>query len=94
MIEKTYHLCISRSQVQMILNVSESTARTVYNDIKEVHIKGKNQTVTIKEFCKYIGLPFRDVFCMINNIKSDDYEAAILKSGIEVPKIEFLDHKK
>ena len=61
-------LCIYPKEVSIILNKSISSSQELIRTIKDVYGKKKHQVVTIREFCEYEGLPYEDVFNMINNI--------------------------
>ncbi len=64
-------ICINAEQVSIITGKSISTSQSLLRTIKDVHEKKKHQLVTIKEFCDYKGLPFEDVFNLINKIVKD-----------------------
>lgn len=64
-------ICIYPSDVRFLTGKSESTCRGIIRTIKKKLHKEKHQEVTIKEFCEYKGLPYRDVFNMINGIKEE-----------------------
>ncbi|MGM5470791.1 hypothetical protein ACS386_10995 [Flavobacteriaceae bacterium LMO-SS05] len=61
-------LCIYPNEVAIITGKSISSSRELIRRIKDVHVKRKHQLVTIKEFCDYEGLPYDEVFNMINKI--------------------------
>ncbi|WP_452227707.1 hypothetical protein [Lacinutrix sp. MEBiC02404] len=54
----------------ILLGKSLTTAQSLVRTIKDVHGKDKHQALTIREFCVYMGLPFSDVFNMINKVKA------------------------
>ena len=66
-----HRVCIYAKDIEWITGKSPRCAREIVRDIKLLHKKKKHQLVTIKEFCDYMGLPFGDVFNMINNIKGN-----------------------
>lgn len=59
-------ICIYSKDISWITGKSERYAREVIRDIKLLHKKDKHQLVTISEACDYLGLPYEDVFLMIN----------------------------
>jgi hypothetical protein len=63
-------LCIYTTDVMFITGRSERYAQGVLRDIRLLHKKSKHQVVTIAEFCHYVGLPYEEVFRMINKISS------------------------
>ncbi len=62
-------ICIDASEVAQLIGRDITTAQSLLRTLKDVLKKEKRQSVTIKEFCEYQGLPFDEVFEMINNIK-------------------------
>ena len=64
-----HRVCIYAIDIVWITGKSARCAREIVRDIKLLHKKKKHQLVTIKEFCDYMGLPFNEVFNMINNVK-------------------------
>ena len=64
-------LCIYPNEVAIITGKSMSSSRALIRQIKDVYKKKKHQLVTIKEFCDYEGLPYDEVFNMINKIQHD-----------------------
>jgi len=63
-------LCIYTTDVMWITGRSERYAQALLKDIRQLHGKSRLQLVTISEFCDYLGLPFDDVFKMINKVNS------------------------
>lgn len=63
-----HRICIYTTDVMFITGRSERYARDVLKDIRLLHQKSKHQLITISEFCEYIGLPYEEVFNMINKI--------------------------
>jgi len=61
-------LCIYPKEVAIIKGKSISYSRDLIRRIKDAYGKRKHQPVTIKEFCDYEGLPYEEVFNMINKI--------------------------
>ncbi|WMI69859.1 hypothetical protein [Mangrovimonas sp. YM274] len=61
-----YRICIYPKDVSWLTGKGERSARELIRDIKLLHHKDKHQLVTIKEFCEYTGLPYDDVFNVIN----------------------------
>ncbi|REG87718.1 hypothetical protein [Winogradskyella sediminis] len=75
-------LCIYPKEVATITGKSQTTAQTLVRTIKDALEKEKHQVLTIREFCDYMGIPFEDVFNMINNIKTqEDRQASLLSSN-------------
>jgi len=64
-------ICIYPKEVAIITGKSISSSRGLINIIKAVHGKRKDQPVTIKEFCDFEGLPYEEVFNMINEIQHE-----------------------
>ncbi|QRM87798.1 hypothetical protein FG167_00710 [Lacinutrix sp. WUR7] len=64
-------ICIYPKEVAILLGKSLTTAQTLVRTIKDVHGKDKHQALTIREFCAYMGLPYTDVFNMINRVVVD-----------------------
>jgi len=82
-----YRLDIKSSEISIIMNVTESTAREWIRTIKDVFQKNKNQIITIAEFCAYKGVPYKDVFCLLNKMKPKEYDRLLDEGTIEEPKI-------
>ncbi|RYH72775.1 hypothetical protein EVU94_11210 [Flavobacteriaceae bacterium 144Ye] len=61
-------ICIYTTDVIFITGRSERYARDILKDIRLLHQKSKHQLITISEFCEYMGLPYEEVFNMINKI--------------------------
>jgi hypothetical protein len=61
-------LCIYPNEVAAVSGRSISSSRALIRLIKDVYGKPKRQLVTIKEFCDYEGLPYDEVFNMINKV--------------------------
>jgi len=59
-------VCIYPNDVAWLTGRGERYGRTVIRDIKLLHKKERHQLVTIKEFCDYLGLPYDEVFTIIN----------------------------
>ena len=64
-------ICIYPKEVAIITGKSIGASRQLIRTIKDAHGKRKYQLVTIKEFCDYEGLPYEEVFNMINKIPED-----------------------
>ena len=54
-------LIITPKDVEVILGVSSSYARRVVRIIKRKINKEKHQKITVKEFCRYMGLEVKEV---------------------------------
>ena len=54
-------LIITPKDVEVILGVSSSYARRVVRIIKRKKKKEKHQKITVKEFCRYMGLEVQEV---------------------------------
>ena len=52
---------ITPKDVEVILGVSSSYARRVVRIIKRKNNKEKHQKITVKEFCRYMGLEVQEV---------------------------------
>ena len=63
-----YRITIYPCEVAEILGIKLNTAQTLIRTIKDAYGKKKHQDVTIKEFCEYKGLPYMEVFHMINKL--------------------------
>lgn len=61
-------ITIYPKEVASILGKSLTTAQTLVRTIKDAYAKEKHQSLTIREFCEYKGLPYEDVFNMVNGI--------------------------
>ena len=62
-----FHLvCIYPQDIVWLTGRNERYAREVIKDIKLLHRKERHQLVTIKEFCDFMGLPYDEVFAIIN----------------------------
>ncbi|WP_223033966.1 hypothetical protein [Hanstruepera marina] len=61
-----YRMCIYAKEISFITGRSERYAREVIRDIRLLHGKDKHQVITIAEACDYLGLPYAEVFKMIN----------------------------
>lgn len=62
-----HRICIYSKEICWITGKGERYSRDILRDIKLLHKKEKHQLVTIQEFCDYLGLPYEDVFKMINH---------------------------
>jgi hypothetical protein len=54
-------LIIRPKDIEIILNVSPSYARRIVRVIKKAYDKEKHQKISIKEFCRYMGLDLKEV---------------------------------
>ena len=61
-------IIVHSSDVSKLMDVSPDTARRMLNVIKDAYGKQKHQSVTIREFCAYEGLPYDEVFAMLNGL--------------------------
>jgi len=61
-------LFIYPKEIVLITGKSLTTAQTLVRTMKDVYDKEKHQAITIREFCDYTGVPYEDVFNMINGI--------------------------
>ena len=61
-----HRVCIYPQDIVWLTGRSERYARDVIKDIKLLHRKERHQLVTIKEFCDFMGLPYDEVFRIIN----------------------------
>ena len=61
-----YRICIHSKDIELLTGKGERYARYVLRDIKLLHKKQKHQLVTIKEACDYLGLPYEEVFELLN----------------------------
>jgi hypothetical protein len=64
-----YRICIYTDDIIWITGRTGRYAREVMRDIRLLHHKERHQHATIAEACSYLGLPYHDVFNMINRIK-------------------------
>ena len=65
-------IVIYPKEIQFITGKSERSARSLLRTIKDVYGKDTHQLVTIREFCDYTDLPYREVFFMINKTLPPD----------------------
>lgn len=54
-------IIMTPKEVQIILGGSSSYARKVVRVIKRKNNKEKHQKITVKEFCRYMGLEVQEV---------------------------------
>jgi hypothetical protein len=54
-------ICIYPKDIQVLTGKSERYARKVVAQIRRHYSKDKNQLLTIKEFCDYMGLEINEV---------------------------------
>ena len=54
-------ICIYPKDIQVLTGKSERYARKVVAQIRRHYSKEKNQLLTIKEFCDYMGLEINEV---------------------------------
>lgn len=59
-------LIIRPKDIEIILNVSPSYARRIVRVIKKAYDKEKHQKITVKEFCRYMGLEVNEVIEELN----------------------------
>lgn len=90
---KFHRIDIKSAEIALIMNVSESTAREWIRTMKAVYNKKKHQKITIAEFCSYVGLPYKSIFCQVNDIKPKDYDTMIDEGFLEEPKLVFVEQK-
>ena len=64
-----HRICIYSQDIIWITGRSERYAQEVMRDMRLMYHKDRHQHVTIAEACDYLGLPYEDVFNMINGIK-------------------------
>lgn len=63
-------LVITPKDVEVILRKSPSYARSIVRVIKRKNNKEKHQKITVKEFCRYMGLEVADVVAELNEFYS------------------------
>lgn len=63
-------LIITPKDVEVILRKSPGYARSIVRVIKKKNNKEKHQKITIKEFCRYMGLEVADVVSELNEFYS------------------------
>lgn len=61
-----YQYCIYPKEIAVILGKSNSYASSLVRTMKDAYNIRSQRTVTIKEFCDFMDLPYEDVFAMIN----------------------------
>lgn len=54
-------LIIKPKDIEIILGVSPSYARRIVRLIKRKNNKEKHQKITVKEFCRFMGLEVKEV---------------------------------
>ena len=54
-------ICIYPKDIQVITGKSERQCRNIIAIIRKLLFKEKHQSVTIDEFCEYMGLKFAEV---------------------------------
>ena len=69
-------LIIHTKDVAAIKGISPDTARRLLRVIKDAYGKQEHQCVTIREFCDYEGIPFDEVFAMINGLPYSPQKSA------------------
>ncbi len=84
---KLYRIDIKSSDIATILDVKKGTARAWLRDIREAYGKKERQIVTIDEFCSFKGVPYKKIFCLINNLKPKEYDKLVEEGWIEEPTI-------
>jgi hypothetical protein len=65
-------ICIYPSDIVHLTEKSEGTCRRIIRDFKKELGKSNHQLVTIREFCVYKGLPYQEVFNLINKNKPEE----------------------
>lgn len=63
-------LVMTPKDVEVILRKSPSYARSIVRVIKRKNNKEKHQKITVKEFCRYMGLEVADVVAELNEFYS------------------------
>jgi hypothetical protein len=63
-------LVMTPKDVEVILRKSPSYARSIVRVIKRKNNKEKHQKITVKEFCRYMGLEVVDVIAELNEFYS------------------------
>jgi len=63
-------LVMTPKDVEVILRKSPSYARSIVRVIKRKNNKEKHQKITVKEFCRYMGLEVADVVEELNEFYS------------------------
>ena len=63
-------LVMTPKDVEVILRKSPSYARSIVRVIKRKNNKEKHQKITVKEFCRYMGLEVADVIAELNEFYS------------------------
>lgn len=58
-------ICIYPKDIQVITGKSERQSRNIIAKIRKVQNKEKHQSVTVDEFCEYMGLKLVEVNCFI-----------------------------
>lgn len=78
---------IKSDEIALLIGVNQNTARRYLRIMKEVYNKKKHQKITIAEFCGYYDLPYKDVFCQINKLKTKAYDQLVSDGYIEEPVV-------
>ena len=63
-------LVMTPKDVEVILRKSPSYSRSIVRVIKRKNNKEKHQKITVKEFCRYMGLEVADVVAELNEFYS------------------------
>lgn len=63
-------LIITPKDVEVILGKSPGYSRSIVRVIKRKNNKEKHQKITVKEFCRYVGLEVADVVAELNEFYS------------------------
>ncbi|WP_308991957.1 hypothetical protein QLS71_016875 [Mariniflexile litorale] len=61
-----YRQCIYPKEISIILGKSYTFSCKLVRTIKDAQGITSQRTITIKEFCDYMDMPYEDVFTMIN----------------------------
>ena len=61
-----YQYCIYPKDIAIILGKSNSYSCNLVRTIKDAYNITSQRSISIREFCDYMDIPFDDVFSMIN----------------------------
>jgi len=89
-----YRIDIKSDEVAQLLGVTLSTARRHLRTLRHSLEKNKNQIITIAEFCKHYDISYKEVFCQVNKLKSQEYDNLVEEGVIVVPVIKYRTVKK
>ena len=60
-------ISITTKDIMIITGRSDKYSRNIYRQVKQHFSKKPHQEVTFREFCQYIGIPYKELEDILNS---------------------------